>query len=248
MLARLHQHNQFLENMPRTLRHEINNPLNALSTSLQNLESQPGEEAKSKYIESAKRGVNRIGMIVQNLADAASLEESLIGEEMEVINLHDLIKNYLTNCKIVHANMEFDYRGSDEPLYAKICDFRIEQLLDKLIDNAIDFATPGTAVVLGLTAGDREISFSVENTGEPIPELIKHSLFDSMVTARDKNPDNRLHFGIGLYVVRVIADHHQGSVEAINLTNDSGVRVEVTLPRYAELERASAATVVDALS
>jgi two-component system, OmpR family, sensor histidine kinase ChvG len=248
MLARLHQHNQFLENMPRTLRHEINNPLNALSTSLQNLESQPGEEAKSKYIDSAKRGVNRIGMIVQNLADAASLEESLIGEEMEIINLHDLIKNYLANCRVVHPNMEFDYRGSDEPLYAQICDFRIEQLLDKLIDNAIDFATPGTTVVLSLTADEREISFSVENAGEPIPELIKHSLFDSMVTARDKNPDNRLHFGIGLYVVRVIADHHQGSVQAINLSNDSGVRVEVTLPRFAELERASATTVVDGLN
>ena len=33
----MHQHNQFLENMPRTLRHEINNPLNTLSTSLHNL-------------------------------------------------------------------------------------------------------------------------------------------------------------------------------------------------------------------
>jgi signal transduction histidine kinase len=37
MLEKLKQHNGFLENMPRTLRHEINNPLNTLSTSLQNL-------------------------------------------------------------------------------------------------------------------------------------------------------------------------------------------------------------------
>jgi len=248
MLARLHQHNQFLENMPRTLRHEINNPLNALSTSLQNLESQPDEEAKTKYIDSAKRGVNRIGMIVQNLADAASLEESLIGEEMEIINLHDLIKNYLANCKVVHPQMEFHYRGSDKALHAQICDFRIEQLLDKLIDNAIDFATPGTAVVLGLTANEREISFSVENAGEPIPDSIKHSLFDSMVTARHKNPDNRLHFGIGLYVVRVIADHHQGRVQAINLSDDSGVRVEVTLPRYTEVERPPATSLAETVS
>ena len=43
MLSKLHQHNHFLESMPRTLRHEINNPLNTLSTSLQNLaEEHPG--------------------------------------------------------------------------------------------------------------------------------------------------------------------------------------------------------------
>ena len=63
MLSRLHQHNQFLENMPRTLRHEINNPLNTLSTSLHNLEYEESPDARGKYLEAAKRGVNRIGMI-----------------------------------------------------------------------------------------------------------------------------------------------------------------------------------------
>ena len=38
MLSKLRQHNTFLASMPRTLRHEINNPLNTLSTSLQNLQ------------------------------------------------------------------------------------------------------------------------------------------------------------------------------------------------------------------
>ncbi|MDZ7684272.1 MAG: histidine kinase dimerization/phospho-acceptor domain-containing protein [Gammaproteobacteria bacterium] len=96
MLARLHQHNQFLENMPRTLRHEINNPLNTLSTSLQNLEVETSAAARTKYLESAKRGVTRIGMIVQNLADAASLEDALEAEEFEVVDLYKLVQNYLS--------------------------------------------------------------------------------------------------------------------------------------------------------
>jgi K+-sensing histidine kinase KdpD len=187
-------------------------------------------------------------MIVQNLADAASLEEALIGEEMEVINLHNLIKNYLTNCKVVHPQVQFEYQGSELPVYAQICDFRIEQLLDKLVDNAIDFASPETAINLGLTVGDQNISIFVENKGDPIPELIKDSLFDSMVTARDKNPDNRLHFGMGLYVVRVIADHHRGSVQAINLDQHSGVRMEVTLPRYIKTEPDQSTILSNAIS
>ncbi len=100
MLSKLQQHNQFLENMPRTLRHEINNPLNTLSTSLQNLADENPEVRDSKYLDSAKRGVMRIGAIVQNLADAANLEESLEAEELEVIDIEQLIENYVANCRV----------------------------------------------------------------------------------------------------------------------------------------------------
>jgi signal transduction histidine kinase len=39
-----------------------------------------------------------------------------------------------------------------------------------------------------------------------------------------------LHFGLGLYVVRVIAEHHGGSVRGMNLPDGSGVAVIVQLP------------------
>jgi K+-sensing histidine kinase KdpD len=58
------------------------------------------------------------------------------------------------------------------------------------------------------------------------------NIFDSMVSVRATNPDNRLHFGMGLYVVRVIAEHHGGSVTATNLIDDTGVTIKVTLPRF----------------
>ncbi|CAN0534742.1 unnamed protein product, partial [Scytosiphon promiscuus] len=97
MLSRLHRHNTFLESMPRTLRHEINNPLNTMSTSLQNLEQEFPELAENKYLDSAKRGVIRIGSIVQNLADAANLEDSLESEEMEPVDINQLLESYVAN-------------------------------------------------------------------------------------------------------------------------------------------------------
>ena len=139
MLSKLHQHNRFLENMPRTLRHEINNPLNTLSTSLQNLAEENPDIRSSKYLESAKRGVMRIGAIVQNLADAANLEESLEAEDLELLDIQELLKSYVANCSITHATTEFVYRGERTPVFAEVADYRIEQLLDKIVDNAIDF-------------------------------------------------------------------------------------------------------------
>ena len=230
MLTRLHQHNRFLENMPRTLRHEINNPLNALSTSLQNLEHEESELAREKYLEAAKRAVLRIGTLVQNLADAASLEEALESEEFEKIDLHMLVQNYLANCRAAHPDCSFEYHGTEREAVVEASDFRIEQLLDKLIDNAIDFSEPGTAIRVGLASTASDVALSVSNPGPTIePDSLK-TVFDSMVSVRENNPDNRLHFGMGLYVVRVIAEHHGGSVKAENLPSGLGVTIRVTLP------------------
>jgi signal transduction histidine kinase len=228
MLEKLKQHNSFLENMPRTLRHEINNPLNTLSTSLQNLaDEHPGID-DSKYLESAKRGVNRIGSIVQNLADAANLEEALEAEELENIDLNELLASYVANCGSSHVGVSFQYKGSPAPVHALVSDFRIEQMLDKLIDNAVDFHRVGTPIRVQLECYGDLLQIVVANRGAALSEERLHTIFDSMVSHR--GPDNRLHFGLGLHVVRIIAEHHGGTVSAINLADASGVAFIVRLP------------------
>ena len=230
MLSKLHQHNQFLENMPRTLRHEINNPLNTLSTSLQNLVEENPSVADSKYLESAKRGVLRIGAIVQNLADAANLEEALQAEELEVVDIHKLLENYVANCHLVHKNATFVYRGTAHPVFARVSDYRIEQLLDKIIDNAIDFHRANSPIKVQLDTYRDFLRITVANRGPTLTPQAEETLFDSMVSHRGADTQSRLHFGLGLYVVRVIAEHHGGTVRAVNLTDGSGVAVMVQLP------------------
>ena len=228
MLSKLHQHNTFLENMPRTLRHEINNPLNTLSTSLQNLAEENPEVRDSKYLASAQRGVTRIGSIVQNLADAANLEESLEAEELEVVDIDQLLNSYVANCRITHPECEFVYRGPGHRVYAEVADYRIEQLLDKIVDNAIDFHRTNSPIRIQLDTHRDDLQITVANRGPTLPAKAEASLFDSMVSHR--GPQNRLHFGLGLYVVRIIAEYHGGFVRAINLADGSGVAIMVQLP------------------
>ena len=240
MLNRLHQHTRFLENMPRTLRHEINNPLNTLSTSLQNLEAETSEPARTRYLDSAQRAVMRINEIVQNLADAASLEDALGADELEVIDLHSLIDNYIANCHISHPERQFEYWGTRNQTLCRVSDLRIEQLLDKLIDNAVDFSETGSTIHMDLNTDKDNLSLSITNQGPSVPEDRLVSIFDSMVSIRSK--EARLHIGMGLYVVRVIAEHHGGSVSAINLPNGNGVTVSVNLPLYNPVKHVIAAS------
>jgi signal transduction histidine kinase len=237
MLEKLKQHNGFLENMPRTLRHEINNPLNTLSTSLQNLAEEHPDIDSSKYLESAKRGVNRIGSIVQNLADAANLEEALEAEELEEIDLNELLASYVANCGGAHAKARFEYHGSPAPARALVSDFRIEQMLDKLIDNAVDFHRAGTPIRVQLECFGDLVQIVVANRGAALSKSKLNTIFDSMVSHR--GPDNRLHFGLGLHVVRIIAEHHGGTVTAVNLEDQSGVAFVIRLPLVVSFSKPS---------
>ena len=228
MLSKLRQHNTFLASMPRTLRHEINNPLNTLSTSLQNLALNHEGVSNSKYLESAKRGVNRIGAIVQNLADAANLEEALQSEDFEPVDLNQLLENYVNNYNLTHPNASIVYSGTNSPVLTMASDYRVEQMMDKIMDNALDFHRKDTTIRVQLDKIDNLLRITVANRGRILSPSVENSLFDSMVSHRDQH--NRLHFGLGLYVVRVIAEHHGGHVRAVNLSDNSGVAVVVQLP------------------
>jgi len=228
MLSKLRQHNTFLASMPRTLRHEINNPLNTLSTSLQNLALNHEDVSNSKYLESAKRGVNRIGAFVQNLADAANLEEALQSEDFEPVDLNQLLENYVNNYNLTHPNASIVYSGTNSPVLTMASDYRVEQMMDKIMDNALDFHRKDTTIRVQLDKIDNLLRITVANRGRILSPSVENSLFDSMVSHRDQH--NRLHFGLGLYVVRVIAEHHGGHVRAVNLSDNSGVAVVVQLP------------------
>ncbi len=232
MLTRLHQHNTFLEKMPRTLRHEINNPLNVLSTSLDSLADR-ADAQDEKYLNSAKRGVLRIGSIVQNLADAANLEESLVADDFEVVDIGKLLGDYVNNFRLSQQRHPIVYRGMPHPVHARVADYRIEQMLDKIVDNAIDFHHPNSPIKVQLDTDRDFLRITVANRGPTLPDTGEASLFESMVSHRGSH--SRMHFGLGLYIVRAIAEHHGGAVRALNLVDGSGVAIMVELPLASDM-------------
>ena len=67
---------------------------------------------------------------------------------------------------------------------------------------------------------------SIHNPGPPLPERMRSQLFDSMVSLRADRSDR--HLGLGLYVAKLIAEGHGGTITAEN--DDGGVRFSVILP------------------
>ena len=101
----------------------------------------------------------------------------------------------------------------------------IIQMLDKLVSNAVDFSGQGDTISLTLERHDAALVMTVTNPGPPLPDRMRSQLFDSMVSMRPA--DDNKHLGLGLYVARLIAEGHGGTISAEN--TDGGVAVVVQL-------------------
>ena len=99
-------------------------------------------------------------------------------------------------------------------------------MLDKLVDNAVDFSTAGDTIRIGLADDDGAMLLTVINPGPPLPERMRTQLFDSMVSMR--SGENTRHLGLGLYVAKLIAEGHGGTIAADNI--EGGVVFKIRLP------------------
>jgi signal transduction histidine kinase len=110
----------------------------------------------------------------------------------------------------------------------------IAQMLDKLAANAVEFAFPGSSVRITLAVQDRRAILQVSNEGPLLPSHMEGRLFDSMVSIRPNAASAGPHLGMGLYIVRMVAQFHDGEVAAANREDGKGVMVTVQLPLSAD--------------
>lgn len=211
---------QFLERIPQTLRHEISNPLNKLRTSLENLLDEQPMLAGNRYVKKLDAGVDQIANITQQLTEAASLESALQNEPLKRLNLTHFLIDYSS----AWDNLHTDILEGNTWVSAETS--RLEQLLDKLLDNAFSFCPADGKVTLSLRQEANDLQIRVENDGPLIPKGKMNELFKPMTSTRSEGAE--IHLGLGLHIAKIIVDHHYASLSCYNRKDGSGVGFVIT--------------------
>ncbi len=227
MLKRLSGYNQYLEGLPDTLAHELNNPLNVVSSSLQNLEQEQHNLGGNKYMERAQAGVHRLRHILTSLTAAANLEEAMQSEDKEPLDLGNLLEEYIEGVRSVYPAHKFELYGTAQSAMIFGSGDHVAELLDKLIDNAVHFGDAGAPIEVQLNRANTRLELSVTNQGSQVDEDLQDRIFEPMVSFGRKDAQQS-HLGLGLYVVRLIAEFHQAYARMKN--TDEGVVVWVSFP------------------
>ena len=233
MLVRLSQYNRYLETMASKLSHELRTPISVVRSSLDNLDLENLDEDSRKITGRAREGVERLSNIITRMSEATRLEQTLQQEERVDFDIEKVIEGCVEGYRLVHPDQVFEFvvdKKGHELVINGEPDL-IAQMLDKLVSNAIDFSEQGAPIVVKLLRKNKVVKLVVLNQGPVLPEEMQSSLFDSMVSVREKRGGGEPHLGLGLYIVRMITEFHRGSVTASNRDdNVKGVMFNILIP------------------
>jgi signal transduction histidine kinase len=210
--------------------HELNNPLQAIQNALFLLKEEAGL---------SKQGQQDLGIILSETERMAALIERLRSayrpiriRDFQPVHLNNLIEDVyaLIATHMRHKEIAFEFFPDPElPVISGIAD-QIRQVVLNLFLNAIEIMSPGGCLTVQTQRlmPQKEILFSVRDTGPGIDSDILSSIFEPFVTSKSTGT------GLGLTITHDIIHQHHGRIEAENHRNGGAV-FHVWLPIDEEL-------------
>jgi two-component system sensor histidine kinase ChvG len=230
LLARLNEHTQYLRTLGGKLSHELRTPLTIVRSSLDNLESEGLRGDQLRYVTRAREGTQRLQSILSALGAAARVEESIKQTERVNFDLREVLSSAVAAYRDGFPQSHIVLETPDDPCFLRGAPDLLVQLLDKLIENAVDFCPPAGTITVRLERILGNYVLQVQNDGPPIPQALHGRLFESLFEQRPGR-DDKPHFGLGLYIVRLVAEFHGGTAVAANREDGGGAIFTITLPR-----------------
>ena len=220
----------WLETMARFLRHELKNSSAGIKTSLDLVERRLTETEKVQiYLKRARKSLKNMNALLKSAGDASNLEAALYRETSGTrLDLSKLVQEQIETFSLVYpeTSIESDCQGDihilgNEP--------RIIQLFEKLLSNAMEHSDGSGPITVCLSRRGESALLTVKNLGTPLPDD-KYQIFDLFVSFKPPESKSDENFGMGLYIVKLVAESHQGRVEACDLDGETGALFKVYLP------------------
>jgi signal transduction histidine kinase len=233
------QHYQRLSQMKdhilRTASHDLNNPLAAITMSVDLLHRYVAPEDRHIHdkLNQIDASVMYMRDLISNLLDLAKLQTGH-GIERRETAVYELLDTNTAQMSVPAAAKGIALRvrrpAEDAILH---CDpFQIGQVFQNLISNAIKYTDPGGAVTVGAELQPRQIDFCVADSGIGIPESDIPHLFEEFYRVNTGNHRKEAGTGLGLSIVREIVRQHGGSIR-VESQLGAGSTFTFSLPRPA---------------
>ncbi len=217
------------------LAHELRNPLAPIRNSVQVLRvlGTPNPRAEKMYAV-IDRQVTHLVRLVDDLLDVSRISRGKILLKKQRLDLTPLVRATAEDHRIDlnAAGLALAVQVPDRPLWLVGDATRLAQVIGNLLDNASKFTDPGGRVTIALTVAPDAASvvISVSDTGIGMEaELLEH-IFETFTQADRTLARSRGGMGLGLALVRGLAQLHGGEVRAKSAGPGKGSEFQIHLP------------------
>lgn len=219
----------YTEQYVQSLTHEIKSPLSAIRGAAELLQEPMPEAERARFTANIREQTQRIQEVVDRLLELSGLEKQRRLESVGPVPVDDLIAGVLSAAQPLASRraVTLEVQG-ERGLKVRGDAFLLHRALMNLVQNAIDFAPPGSLVTIGVRADRKAVEIEVRDRGPGLPEFARERVFERFYSL--PRPDTgKKSTGLGLSFVEEIAALHRGSA-AIDNHPDGGAIATLSLP------------------
>ena len=213
------------------LGHELRNPLSAISNAVHVLSAPAAsEDARLRARDIITRQNAHLAHLVDDLLDVARVTSGKIALARRPLELAQAVRQSVATLTASGRTAEHELRLDLEPVWGNVDGTRFEQIVTNLVGNALRFTPAGGYVEISLRARSGEAVLSVRDSGVGIAPDMLPRVFDLFVQGERAADRGGGGLGLGLALVRRIAELHGGGVEARSEGSGRGSEFSVRLP------------------
>ena len=217
------------------LSHELRNPLAPIRNSAYILErAAPGCDQARRAVAVIGRQAAQLARLVDDLLDVTRITQNKIQLQRQTLELNDLARHTIEDQRSLFdkAEVRLEFNPSTTPVFVNADGNRVAQVIGNLLQNAAKFTGRGGATRITITteaAGQRAV-IQVADTGVGMtPEMVSR-LFLPFSQADSTLDRSKGGLGLGLALVRGLAELHGGDVTAHSAGVGQGAEFVVRLP------------------
>jgi len=217
-----------------TVSHELRTPLNAILGWGQMLQSgKIKEEEQPRALETIYRNAKSQAQLIDDLLDTSRLITGNLRLNLSPTTLVPLIESALDTVRPAAEAKNIALSSVFESnVESIVCDsHRLQQMVWNLLTNAVKFTPPGGLVEIKTERGEDTVKIVVADTGQGISPDFLPFVFDRFRQADSSSTRNHDGLGLGLAIVRHLAELHGGSISAASNGREKGSTFVLTLPR-----------------
>lgn len=212
--------------------HEIRTPLSLINGPVESMQDMNIADTEiKKNLDIISRNADRLLGLVNQLLDFRKIDKHKLSISFSLQNISSFLQDAVTQFESVAGKQGKDIRLflPQEPVTAVVDKNEFLKIINNLISNAVKYSNEHIAI--RLTTDNTYFTISIQNDGELIPAAFYEKIFEPFFRL-DKDKDAPSGSGIGLSLVRSLAELHNGkiSVETTSGLND----FILTLPLYQE--------------
>lgn len=214
-----------------TLAHELRNPLAPILTAVEMIQLAPENQERVMQLgEILKTQVGQMTHLIDDLLDMARIVSGKITLKKSSVLLSDVIETALQAVRPAFAarRQELVYELPHPPVELDADPYRLCQILTNLLSNAAKYTPEEGRIVLNAAIEGRDqVRISVKDNGIGIPKFLQGSIFELFDQGASGSTDG---LGIGLTLVKTLAELHAGSVSVSSEGDGRGSEFTLRLP------------------